>query len=509
MKICFQSYRTVLQRIMIVATLFGCVTSALAFDVAGIFGDHMVLQAEAPIPIWGVGAPGEVITLAIDDQAVQAVVNDAGRWRAELAPMTSGQTYTLEISSSNEAISLKDVLIGDVWLCSGQSNMEWTLEKSMNGQEEVANADYPQIRLFLVEQASLDDEPHDVRGAWVRCSPETAAGFSAVGYFFGREIHSQLKTPIGLIANAWGGSSAEAWMSRQTLLDEPEFAYMVESLPGRRIALEAYRKEKQAWEASGSKGPAPKWPREVRQYKWATMLYDRMLEPLAPYALRGVIWYQGEENTSRAYQYRRLFPALIDEWRRLWDRDDMPFLYVQLTSYHKRESEPVDSRWAELREAQLMTLSVPHTAMAVTLDIGEADNIHPANKQDVGYRLALTAMAKVYGWDVEYSGPMLRSVKKMDGRIQLTMDHAVDGLSTSDGQPPRGFEIASADGPYVWAQARIEGNTVTVWSDQVSEPATVRYGWSDNPDATLINSVNLPASPFRTDDRPGLTHDSR
>ncbi|MEZ6191285.1 MAG: sialate O-acetylesterase [Phycisphaerales bacterium] len=508
MHILIRHFCVMLQHMFVLSVVLGYAVSVYAFEVAGIFGDHMVLQAESPIPVWGTGIPGETLTLSIGDQTVRAVVNDTGRWHAELAPIPPGRAYTLDIATPDQVVSLTDVLVGDVWLCSGQSNMQWTLEKSMNSSEEIAGSDYPQVRLFLVEQASLDDPPHDVRGAWVRCGPETAGSFSAIGYFFGRELHTQLKTPIGLIANAWGGSSAEAWMPRRALLDDPQFAYLVEGLPARQAALEAYRKELQAWEASGSKDPAPRWPREVRQFKWATMLYDRMLEPLAPYALRGVIWYQGEENTSRAYQYRRLFPALIGEWRRLWDRDDLPFLFVQLTSFHKRESEPGDSQWAELREAQFMTLSVPHTAMAVTIDVGDADNIHPTNKQVVGYRLALAALAKVYGRDVEYSGPTLRSVTKVDDGIRLTMDHAGEGMSTLDGLPPRGFEVAASDGPYHWAQARIEGDTITVWSDQVPDPATVRYGWSDNPDATLINTAGIPASPFRTDDRPGITRDS-
>lgn len=505
----FGRWRGITFHIVALVAVLVCSASARALEVAGIFGNHMVLQADAQIPVWGTGTPGETITLSIAGQKVQTTVDGQGHWRAELAPIRPNRILTMEIATDKAGITLFDILTGDVWLCSGQSNMQWSVQQSMNSREETAKAHYPQIRLFLVQQASLDDAPHDVRGAWVKCSPETVAGFSAVGYFFGRELHTTLDTPIGLIANAWGGSSAEAWMPRESLLADPQFAYMVEGLPARQVALDAYRKEKQAWEDAGSNGPAPKWPREVRQFKWATVLYDRMLEPIIPYALRGVIWYQGEENASRGYQYRRLFPALIHEWRTQWGRDDLPFLFVQLTSFHKRATEPGDSQWAELREAQLMTLSVPHTAMAVTIDVGDADNIHPKNKQAVGHRLALAALANVCGHDVESSGPTLHATKIVGGELHLTMQHLGAGLATSDGQPPRGFEVAADDGPYVRAQARIEGDTLIVWSDQVASPATVRYAWADNPDATLINAAGLPASPFRTDSRPGLTRDNR
>jgi sialate O-acetylesterase len=383
--------------------------------------------------------------------------------------------------------------------------MEWPLAKSMNAGEEIANADHPRIRLFNVGKASLDQPPGDVNGQWVICEPGTAAGFSAVGYFFGRELHDKLGVPVGLIANAWGGSSAEAWMSRKSLLNDPEFAYMVEGLGARRDALDKYHEAVREWELAGPDAEAPKWPREVRQFKWVTVLHDRMLLPLVPYELRGVIWYQGEENAPRAEQYRRLFPAVIEHWRGLWDRDDLPFLFVQLTAFRQRAQEPGDSTWAELREAQAMALSMPHTAMAVTIDIGEADNIHPKNKHDVGHRLALAALAKVYGQDVEYSGPVLDSATVQGNAIHLKMSHTGGGLATSDGQSPKGFAIAPTDGPYVRANARIEGDTVIVWSDQIEKPATVRYGWADNPQATLVNSYGLPASPFRTDDRPGVT----
>jgi len=500
---------TVIHFVVIALILFCSAKAAWAVELANIFGDHMVLQADAKVPVWGQGEPGETVTLTIGGQRVSTVVDVTGCWRAQLEPIPSGGPYVMEVSAGDERFTLKDILIGEVWLCSGQSNMEWPLSKSLNGDEEIAAADYPHIRLFLVEKVSLDDKPHDVKGQWVKCDPESAKGFSAVGYFFGRELHTQLDSPVGLIDNAWGGSSAETWMSRQSLLSDPDFSHMVESLPDRQAVLEAYRKALNDWKASGSDGPAPKELRAARQYKWPAKLYDRMLMPLVPYAIRGVIWYQGEDNTSRAYQYRRLFPALIANWRAIWGQDDLPFLYVQLASFHKRAAEPGDSYWAELREVQLMTLSVPHTAMAVTIDIGEADSIHPKNKQDVGRRLALAALAKVYGQDIVYSGPILRSAEIVGPKIRLTMDHTAQGLATSDGQPPRGFEIAEADGPYVWAKAMIDGDTVTVWSDQVTEPATVRYGWADNPDVTLTNSAGLPASPFRTDDRPGLTRDNR
>ncbi len=377
-------------------------------------------------------------------------------------------------------IVFANVLVGEVWVCSGQSNMAFGLSQADNAEAELTAADYPSIRLFTVKRSTSARRLKDISGEWYSCTSKSAASFSAVAYFFGRELHNTLNVPIGLIHSSWGGSTAEAWMSLATLRTDPGFEPIV-----------------RRWYSA--KEPIHHHPAN---------LYNAMIAPLMPYAIRGAIWYQGESNAGRAYQYRTLFPALICDWRGAWRQGDFPFYYVQLANFRQRKDSPGESAWAELCEAQLMTLNLPNTGMAVINDIGAANNIHPTNKQDVGHRLALNALAKTYGRDVPYSGPVYDSMTVEDSAIRLHFKHTDGGLIAKGGEL-ESFAIAGEDRNFVWANAVIDGETVVVSSPAVPDPVAVRYAWADNPQATLYNDAGLPASLFRTDNWPGLTVDNR
>ncbi len=480
---------------------------ASALDTPAIFGDHMVLQAEAVVPIWGTAEADSPVTLRWRGKTYDTISDIDGRWRIELDPQPAGGPYELDITSGNQGMDFEDVMLGQVWLCGGQSNMEWPVRKSNDPARELSGAHRPMIRLFKVPRASLLDLPGELQGRWELCRPETAADFSGVGYFFGREIQETLDQPVGLIANAWGGSSAEAWMSRQTLQDDPDLDYVIKSLPAAQAAFDQWSAEVRAWEDAGSEGSRPRPPSNSRMHTWAGLLHDRMLQPLAPYRLRGVIWYQGEQNRNEAYRYRKLFPAMIGEWRRLFENERLPFLFVQLANTRPPVDSPAESAWAELREVQDLTQQVPHTAMVTAIDVGDTvgGDIHPSDKQSVGHRLARAALATVYGREVAYRGPRYRSMQIEDEAVRVMFGDAPGGLRTADAKPPRGFALAQDDGPFIWADATIEGQSVLLRAPGITHPTAVRYLWADNPTATLQNAAGLPALPFRTDDRPGLT----
>jgi len=452
-----------------------------------IFGDHMVLQCNMPVPIWGWAKPNEEVAVILKGKTpLVTKANEEGRWMLRLPPQPAGGPHELIVRTREETVRFTDVLFGEVWVCSGQSNMEWPVALAQNAKQEIATANFPQIRFFVVEKSvALEPQP-DCKGRWVVCSPETVGGFSAVGYFFGREIHQRLKVPVGLIGTYWGGTPAEAWTDLKALESDPDLKPILERLPRDRSKI-------------------PQQPQPPINNWTPTALFNAMVAPIIPYAIRGVIWYQGESNVGRAYQYRKLFPALINSWRRAWGQGDFPFLFVQLANYLERKPEPTESAWAELREAQLLTFkTVRNTGMAVAIDIGEANDIHPRNKQDVGKRLALAALAIAYGQKVVYSGPIYRSMRIEGDKIRLFFDHVGSGLVAKGGEL-KGFAIAGEDRKFVWAKAKIEGNTVVVWSEQVPKPVAVRYAWADNPECNLYNKEGLPASPFRTDDWPGVT----
>ncbi len=444
-----------------------------------IFGDHMVLQQSTEAPVWGWADAGEEITVTLGDAKATVTAGDDGRWLTKIAtPAASGDPLELVIAGSN-TITLSDVLIGEVWVASGQSNMEWPVTQAENPEEEIAAANYPRIRLFKVTRAVGETPQDDVEGQWAVCTPESVASFSAVAYFYGRELHEKLNIPIGLINTSWGGTVAEAWTSHETLASDPDFQPILER--------------------GGTFNPQnPNQP---------SVLYNAMIHPLVPFAIRGAIWYQGESNVSRAAQYEKLFPAMITDWRKNWGQGDFPFYFVQLAPFRYRNLDP--RMGAELWEAQLKTLSLPNTGMAVTVDIGNVDDIHPKNKQDVGRRLALWALAKTYGIDVVYSGPLYDSMKVEGNKIRITFKHAEGGLKTRDGQEPTHFTIAGEDGEFVPATAKIEGETIVVSSDQVANPVAVRFAWRDDAEPNLVNMSDLPASPFRTDNRERVTENNR
>lgn len=635
--------------------------------LASLFSDHMVLQRDCPVPVWGWSSAGDTITVAFAGQTKTAVAGADGSWTVTLDPMPAsggGTKLTAESKAEKTKLQLADVLIGDVWICSGQSNMEWPVDKTANGAAEIAAADHPTIRLFNVPRLALLGLQHEVKAEWKACSPGNIAEFSAVGYFFGREVQGATGVPIGLINSSWGGTRIEAWTSRAALETDSECRGEIEKLDawyqspeGRESTLDNFSPEEwehrqgspdpgnrghaQGWAAAdfdnsawsqmnipskwqeaghlhtgvfwfrrvidvpaawagqdlvlhlgacdktdttyfnnlqvgsigfetsnswctprvyripgsevkagrnviatrvysniydgGMTGPATamklaraddsaqesialagSWRYQIEHNlgvfvptnarppgpgnpNTLSILFDSMIHPLLPAALRGVIWYQGESNADNAARYQRLFPLMIRDWRRAFRSEALPFFFVQLANYMAPQKEPVESGWAELREAQTLTLAEPHTGMAVTIDIGEAKDVHPRNKQDVGRRLAYAALAQVYGLPVVPSGPLYRSHRIQSGAIRVEFNHADGGLKTSDGTPPKCFAIAGADGKFEWAKAIVDGATVVVRSDRVREPVAVRYAWANNPAVNLYGATRLPASPFRTD----------
>ncbi|MFA7229560.1 MAG: sialate O-acetylesterase [Melioribacteraceae bacterium] len=494
----------------------------LSADVrlASLFTDNMVIQRGKIVNVWGEADPGENINLLFNSQRVNTSADDKGNWLIKLSPMEAGGPFEFTVEAKNKII-LKNVMVGEVWICSGQSNMEFTLKKSDGGEEEIAKADYPSIRIFFVEHKVADSPQKYCDGEWKVCSPTTIGQFSGAAYFFGKKLFSELNVPIGLIQSTWGGTPAEAWMAKDLLESDDDFKPILirwdQKMKDYPAALEEFNRSGKAfidaWKKDSAnavtKGMAP--PRKPSKPEGPGTrnqpagLYNGMIFPLAPISFRGVIWYQGEANASRAFQYRKLFPALITNWRKLWNSGDFPFYYVQLPNL-SRQPEPSKSGWAELREAQLMTLALPNTGMAVTIDIGDPANLHPENKADVGFRLALIALDNVYDRDeFFYSGPIYKSMTKEKNKILISFNHIAEGLAARENKPLRGFKICGKDKKFVDADAAILDGKVIVWNDQISEPVSVRYAWADNPDCNLINSGGLPASPFRTDDWPEVT----
>jgi len=634
-----------------------------------VVGDNMVLQRGIEVPLWGWADPGEEVRLSVSWHRMErrTTAGADGKWTFTVKTPPAGGPYEITLAGKN-TVTLKNVMAGEIWVCSGQSNMEWPLHSVNNAEAELAAADYPNIRLFTVQKKIATAPEADCTGRWSPCNPETVPGFSAVGYFFGRYLHKELGVPVGLINTSWGGTVAEAWTRGGALETMPEFKTLMNRIAKARAnpdaALQKYQTELDAWQkridSAGAQGRAAiepgfddsgwqpmelpaaweqaglsnfdglVWFRKVvevpdawagkevmlelgpiddqdttwvngvkvgahtgpgkwqalRKYKvdasivkagrnvvtvqvldtggggglngqpgqmklkplesddadaislagtwrykvgydlasmppqpqppvWVnnpnapTVLYNGMIAPLVPFGIRGAIWYQGESNAGRAYQYRELFPLMITNWRQDWGLGDFPFLFVQLANYMATQPEPGESNWAELREAQTMTLQLPNTGMATIIDIGEANDIHPRNKQDVGKRLALWALAKTYGRDTVYSGPLYKSMAIQDNKIVLRFDCVGGGLVARGDGPLQGFAIAGQDRKFVWAQAEIKGNTVVVSSEGVAKPVAVRYAWADNPICNLTNQAGLPASPFRTDDWPGLTANNK
>ncbi len=473
-------------------SLFPAVASA-EVKLSPLFGDNMVLQRNVRAAIWGVASPGESVTIVTGPRKVVVRAGDDGRWEARVGPFPAGGPHTITVSGQSNTVTINNVMFGEVWIASGQSNMEWPVAGSRNAEYEIKNATNPAIRLFKVAKASRPEPTRELSGSWSVCSPESVPGFSAVAYFFGRALFRRLQVPIGLIQTAWGGTPAESWTARSWLETDPDLSPMLARIPAPGQTVKPNDPSKPAWD-----GWTP------------TGLYNGMIAPIVRYSIAGAIWYQGESNASRAYQYRKLFPAMIKCWREAWGQGDFPFLWVQLANFMKRQPEPGDSAWAELREAQTMTLSLPHTGQALAIDIGEANDIHPRNKQDVGIRLCLAAQYIHYGdRDVVASGPTYKAMTVSGSKVTITFTNIGGGLVSKDGLPLSGFAVAGPDRKFHWAQARISGSTVIVSSDAVENPVAVRYAWADNPPATLYNAAGLPAGPFRTDDWPGITVNNR
>jgi sialate O-acetylesterase len=418
-----------------------------------LFSDNMVLQRQMAVPVFGTGEPGESIEVAFKDQKKTAIADAAGQWVVRLDPLEAGGPLELTVVGKNR-VTIRNVMVGDVWICGGQSNMEWTVGASAHAAQEIAAATQPAIRCFKVGRNPTTRPLRNVRGAWLEASPRTVGQFTAVGYFFARELRKKLDVPIGLISSNWGGTAIEPWISAQ-------------SPDGGR---------------AGSN------------------LFNGMIHPLIPFGIKGVIWYQGESNTGRPDLYRTRFPALIADWRKHWGQGDFPFLFVQLANFRAPATQPGDSGWAELREAQAMALKVPQTGMAVAIDIGDTRDIHPRNKQEVGRRLALAAMKVAYGQkDVVGSGPLYQSMSIEGNRIRIHFEQVGGGLVCNQ-EPLKHFAIAGEDRRFVWASARIAGQSVVVWNESIAKPVAVRYAWAENPQGcNLYNKEGLPTSPFRTD----------
>jgi sialate O-acetylesterase len=483
-----------------------------------VIGSNMVLQADMKVPIWGWADAGEKVTVTVGDQKAGATADSGGKWQVRWAPMKAGAGPLEMTVAGKNTLKLTNILVGEVWICSGQSNMEVSVSSSMDSEKEIAEAKYPKIRLFTVTKATADTPQADCKGQWFECSPETVPDFSAVGYFFGRELNRVLGVPVGLVNTSLGATRAEPWTSREALEADADFKIIFgrqkQDLENYPKALEAWEKTKEMrladWKAAVEKAKAENTPLPIEPHgpiapatsaNRPSALYNGMIAPLVPFAIRGATWYQGESNIGHSVEYRKLFPAMITDWRKQWGEGDFTFLFVQLANFKARKNEPADSKWALLREAQAMTLSLPKTGMAVIIDIGDADNIHPKNKQDVGKRLALAALAITYGKDVVYSGPMYESMKVEGDKVRLKFKHIGGGL-VAKGDKLTGFAVAGEDKKFVWADARIDGDTIVVSAKDVAKPVAVRYAWADNPECNFYNKADLPAVPFRTDDWP-------
>lgn len=498
-----------------------------------LFSDDAVLQQGLAAPVWGTADPGEKVRVQFDGQVAQTTASKDGKWMVRLKPHTAGGPFELVMVGAGNTVTAKDIMVGEVWVCSGQSNMEFGFKGAKTADAERPTANYPKLRMYRVAKKVAIEPQAEAAGSWAVCSPQTVDGFSAVGYFFGRDVLKATGVPVGMIFTSWGGTPAQAWTSVGGLQKDKELEHYVADVqklaanysqacakyPQQQAAFEAataqWKKEfgaeynlqlkewqKAALQAKAEGKPLPAKPRPVHPQPVQpvgpeggphspTGLYNAMIAPLLPYGIKGAIWYQGESNAGQSREYRTLFPRMIADWREKWELGDFPFFFVQIAPYIGQPPE--------IREAQFLTLQKsPNTAMAVTTDVGEANDIHPKQKEQVGARLAMAARALVYGEKIEYSGPLFDSVKIEKGQAVLQFKHLGGGLVAKDGEL-RGFTVAGADKRFVPAKAEIRGDTVVVSSSEVAAPVAVRYGWVNVPDVNLFNKEGLPASPFRTD----------
>jgi len=480
--------------------------------LASVFGDNMVIQRDRPAPVCGWADPGEPIEVTIAGKSARGVTGADGRWRATLPPIPAGGPFDLDVRGKTN-LTLHNVLVGEVWLCAGQSNMGFGLNNCLNAAREEASANYPALRVFGVKEQFAQTPLDDVTGHWSICTPSTAGSYSAVSYYFGRDLTRALGVPVGLIVSAIGGTRAETWTARGDLAADPAYADQLaawKDVSHDRFvqigidyrAFQNYRDhiwpqlEKEAKDKGLPASERPVQPK-LRLHDCPSAAFDGMIAPLLGLAIRGVVWYQGEDNVARADQYASLFPTLIRQWRRDWAEGDFPFAFVQLSNFGASPPQPAESKWARLRECQRKALALPNTGMAVSIDVGDANNIHYPNKEPAGDRLARWALAKVYGRpDSAPSGPLETSVKRDADSIVVHFANAGSGLIARGGDL-KYFAVCGSDGKYVWANATIEGETVRVRAAGIPEPVSVRYAWADDPSgANLFNSDGLPASPF-------------
>jgi sialate O-acetylesterase len=498
----------ILRSLLLLALLPGATLSA-EVTLPRILASHMVIQRDLPVHIWGMAAPGEDVSVSFRGEMRSTKAGPLGRWSVYLSPGVAGGPFQLIVKGTATAaggdaaiaqtIVLDDVLVGDVWVASGQSNMEFEMRKAATASEDLPHAANARIRLLIVKERAAEYPQDDAETTgWAGSTPETAKDFSAVAWYFAHDIEQREHVPVGVIDSTWGGTVAESW-TRLTALGEdaalaPLFVSRGKMTERESDALiEDKNHQRQRDEAKAEGKPEPQFPWHPLLAMWGPgLLYNGMIAPLTPYPIRGVIWYQGESNSAveRAPLYNRIFRTLIEDWRRQWGVGDFPFLYVQISNFKSGPNED----WAVLREQQVRALELRNTAMAVTIDIGDPDNVHPTDKVDVGLRLARAARALSYGEAIEYAGPLYRQATPEGTAIRAWFDHA-KGLTAKDGAV-KGFEVAGADGKFSPATATIEGATVVAASPSVAEPVFVRYGWANSPQCNLFNGEGLPASPF-------------
>ena len=494
-------------RLLLLTALFPSFFASAQVTLPKIISDHMVIQRDLPVHIWGRATPGEQVSVTFRGETTVVTTNPLGRWNAYLKPGAAGGSFEMTVKAAggpadpdpSPAVVIHDILVGDLWVASGQSNMEFELSRAATAATDVPNAGNPRIRLLIVKKLAADYPQDNVNtDGWAASTPETAKDFSAVAWYFAREIEQKEHVPVGVIDSTWGGTVAESWV-RLTALGEdaalnPLFASRGKMLDkASDTEAEIKDQERQQDEARAAGKPVPEFPWHPPLQSWGPgLLWNGMIAPLTPLPIRGAIWYQGESTSAleRFPIYNRVMRALIEDWRRQWGVGAFPFLYVQISNFR---STPLED-WANLRQQQVETLGLRNTAMAVTIDIGNPDDVHPTDKLDVGHRLALAARHLSYGEDVEYRGPMFRQATPEGAAIRAWFDHG-KGLTAKGGEVT-GFEVAGADGKFSPATAKIDGETVVASSPNVATPVYVRYGWANSPQCNLFNGEGLPASPF-------------
>lgn len=502
-------------------TIFGLLLipllSRAELKLPAIISDHMILQQKQVNPIWGWDTAGTEVKVTFGNQAKTATAGEDGKWTVKLDPLDASAEPEMLVIEGTSKREISDVLVGEVWMCSGQSNMGMTVGGDWKYEVETLSSNHPNLRLITVPRVGSQEAKTDFNGKWESANPNSSKNFSAVGFFYGRYLHEILGVPVGLINNSWGGSAAEAWVRRESLEKDPRFKSTMENWVAREAQLSsaeaqakfetdlaAWKEKAKAAKEAGEKPPrGPASPDSILNgnSRPGNIFYG-MVYPTLGYGMKGVIWYQGESNAGRAWDYSRLFPYMIEQWRAEWGQGDFPFYWVQLADFMSETDQPGESAWAELRESQTKTMSLPNTGEAVIIDLGEGNDIHPKNKYDVAARLVRWALAKDYGMkNIEPQSPQYQEMSVSEGKVSLTFDHVGGGLRTVDTSDVKGFAICGEDRKWVWAKAKITGaNTVEVWAENLAEPVAVRYAWANNPVCNVYSKIGLPLTPFRTDD---------